>query len=74
MSNKNGIEWVVNLIAEDGTITRGVQVAWYGHPAMDFFAKKLGVVFVSANAEKKMHFDRFLEQGLRKPLTQDELA
>ena len=70
----NGIEWVVTLVTEDKTVIRGVQVAWYGHPAMDFFAKANGVVFVSATAEKKTHFDNFLAQGLRKPLTADELA
>ena len=74
MSNKNGIEWVVNLIQEDGTVVRGVQIAWYGHPAIDFFAKRKGIKYKAANAEKKMHFDRFLAEGLRKPLTEDELA
>jgi hypothetical protein len=64
----NGIEWVVYGKTADGTVYRGVQVALYGHPAMDFFAKKNGVRFVSATAEKKVHFDRFLEQGLRRPL------
>lgn len=64
----NGIEWVVSGTTADGTKYRGVQVAWYGHPAMDFFAKRMGVVFVSATAEKKVHFDNFLAQGLRKPL------
>jgi hypothetical protein len=69
MYNKTkGIEWVVNGRTADGTLYRGVQVALYGHPAMDFFAKKNGVVFVTANAEKKVHFDHFLAQGLRKPL------
>jgi hypothetical protein len=63
-----GIEWVVVGRTEDGTVYRGVQVAMYGHPAMDFFAKKNGVRFVSATAEKKVHFDRFLAEGLRKPL------
>ena len=64
----NGIEWVVYLKLEDGTTLRGVQVAWYGHPAMQFFAKKMGVKYVSATAEKKVHFDRFLAEGLRKHL------
>jgi hypothetical protein len=68
MSNKNGIEWVVTLIAEDGTTLRGVQVAWYGHPAMTFFAKDNNFAYKSAWAEKKIHFDRFLAEGLRKPL------
>ena len=63
-----GIEWVVSGKTEDGTVYRGVQVAKYGHPAMDFFAKKNGVKFVSAMCEKKTHFDRFLEEGKRKPL------
>lgn len=63
-----GIEWVVSGRTADGTLYRGVQVAMYGHPAMDFFAKKNGVKFVSAVAEKKVHFDRFLAEGLRKPL------
>ena len=70
----NGIEWVVSLRLEDGTRVRGVQVAWYGHPAMQFFAKRKGVKYVSATAEKKVHFDRFLEDGFRTPLTADELA
>ena len=67
MSNGN-IEWVVTLKLEDGTIVRGIQSAWYGHPAMDFFAKKMGVKPVASWAEKKVHFDRFLAEGLRKPL------
>jgi hypothetical protein len=70
----NGIEWVVTLKLEDGSTLRGVQVAWYGHPAMDFFAKRKGVKSISAWAEKKSHFDRFLEEGLRFPLTAEELA
>ncbi len=70
----NGIEWVVTLVMEDKTIVRGVQVAWYGHPAMDFFAKRKGIKAVASSAEKKTHFDNFLAQGLRKPLTEDELA
>ena len=72
--NDRNIEWVVNLIQEDGTIVRGVQKAWYGHPAIDFFAKKTGVKYKAANAEKKMHFDRFLAEGLRYPLTEEELS
>ena len=70
----NGIEWVVTGRDAEGNVYRGVQVAMYGHPAMDFFAKKLGVKFVSSSAEKKVHFDGFLEKGLRKPLTEDELG
>lgn len=69
----NGIEWVVSGITKEGVRYRGVQVAWYGHPAMDFFAKRLGVSFVSSTAEKKVHFDRFLAEGLRNPLTEEEL-
>lgn len=69
-----GIEWVVTLIKEDGSSIRGIQVAWYGHPAMDFFAKKMGISSKSAWAEKKSHFDRFLAEGLRKPLTEEELS
>jgi hypothetical protein len=64
----NGIEWVINGTTAEGVKYRGVQVAMYGHPAIDFFAKKNGVKFVVANAEKKTHFDRFLEEGKRKPL------
>ena len=63
-----GIEWVVSGKTADGTVYRGVQVAMYGHPAIDFFAKKNGVRFVSAMCEKKEHFDNFLAKGLRKPL------
>lgn len=70
----NGIEWVVTGKDAEGNVYRGVQVAWYGHPAMEFFAKRIGVKFVAATAEKKSHFDRFLEQGLRNPLTEEELA
>lgn len=70
----NGIEWVVRLVQEDGTVVRGVQVAWYGHPAISFFAKRKGISYKAASAEKKMHFDRFLAEGLRNPLTEDELA
>lgn len=73
MSNGN-IEWVVTLVMEDGTRVRGVQSAWYGHPAMDFFAKRKGITYKSASAEKKMHFDRFLAEGLRYPLTEEELS
>jgi hypothetical protein len=68
------IEWVVSLKLEDGTWVRGIQKAWYGHPAMDFFAKKLGVKYVAANAEKMFHFERFLADGFRYPLTPEELA
>ena len=64
----NNIEWVVTGKDAEGNVYRGVQKAMFGHPAMDFFAKKNGVVFVSANAEKKVHFDNFLAQGLRQPL------
>jgi hypothetical protein len=64
----NGIEWVINGTTAEGVKYRGVQVAMYGHPAIDFFAKKNGVRFVVANAEKKTHFDRFLAEGKRKPL------
>lgn len=74
MTNKNGIEWVVNLILEDGSVYRGVQVAWYGHPAIDFFAKNNGIKYKAANAEKMVHFERFLADGFRKPLTEEELA
>lgn len=68
------IEFVVTLNLEDGTSIRGIQKAWYGHPAIAFFAKKLGVKYKSANAEKMFHFERFLEDGLRSPLTPEELA
>ncbi len=64
----NGIEWVVTGRTAEGVVYRGVQVAMYGHPAMDFFAKKNGVKFVSAMAEKKVHFDRCLAERHRKPL------
>lgn len=70
----NNIEWVVSGITAEGVRYRGIQKAMFGHPAIDFFAKKNGVVFVSANAEKKVHFDNFLEKGLRNPLTAEELA
>jgi hypothetical protein len=71
MSN---IEWVVTLMLEDGTRVRGIQKAMYGNPAIDFFAKNKGVKYISGVAEKKMHFDRFLADGLRFPLTAEELA
>jgi hypothetical protein len=35
---------------------------------MDFFAKRNGVKAVSAMAESKANFDRFLADGFRKPL------
>lgn len=66
--NKNGIEWVVSLTLHDGTSLRGVQTAWYGHSAIDFFAKNNDVKFKTASSEKKTHFDNFLSQGLRTPL------
>jgi hypothetical protein len=70
--NKNDIEWVVSMTLHDGTQIRGVQVAWYGHAAIDFFAKKHNVTnFKGASSEKKTHFDNFLAQGLRKPLDAD---
>jgi hypothetical protein len=70
--NKNDIEWVVSMTLHDGTQIRGVQVAWYGHAAIDFFAKKHNVTsFKGASSEKKTHFDNFLAQGLRKPLEAD---
>ena len=75
MNKNNGnIEWVVSLKLEDGTRIRGVQLAWYGHPAMDFFRKRKGInKFKAAFAEKKVHFDHFLSEGLRNPLTEAEL-
>jgi hypothetical protein len=68
------IEWVVSLLLEDGTRVRGVQKAMYGNPAIDFFAKNNGYKYTAGSAEKKVHFDNFLEQGLRYPLTPEELA
>lgn len=65
--NKN-IEFVVYGKTADGVVYRGIQKAWYAHPAIEFFAKANGVRFVSASAEKKEHFDHFLAKGLRKPL------
>ena len=65
--NEN-IEWVVSLILEDGTVVRGIQKAIFGHPAIEFYAKNNGIKYTSASAEKKVHFDHFLAQGLRKPL------
>ena len=38
----NGIEWVINGTTAEGVKYRGVQVAMYGHPAIDFFAKRIG--------------------------------
>jgi len=69
-----GIEWVVTLVAEDGTTLRGVQVAMYGHPAISFFAKDNNFKYKAGTAEKMVHFQRFLAEGLRKPLTEEELA
>ena len=69
MNKQYGIEWVVSILLEDGTRVRGVQVAMYGHPAIDFFAKKHGITkYKSAMSEKKVHFDNFLAKGLRLPL------
>jgi hypothetical protein len=62
------IEWVVTLKLEDGSYVRGVQKAMYGNPAIDFFAKNNGYKYTAGSAEKKVHFDTFLAQGLRKPL------
>lgn len=67
MANK-GIEWVVSLHLEDGSVVRGIQVAWYGNPAIEFFAKDRGLKYTAGFAEKKKNFDNFLAQGLRKPL------
>ena len=73
--NKNDIEWVVSMTLNDGTQLRGVQVAWYGHAAIDFFAKKHNVTsFKGASSEKKTHFDNFLAQGLRKPLEDTQVT
>lgn len=68
MSDRN-IEWVVFGKTAEGETFYGIQKAWFGHPAIDFFAKKHNVSFVIANAEKKIHYDRFLAEGYRKPLT-----
>lgn len=65
--NQN-IEWVVTLVTEEGEVIRGIQKAMFGHPAIDFFAKKMGVKAKAASAEKKIHFDEFLAKGLRNPL------
>ena len=69
-----GIEWVVTLVMEDNSVVRGVQVAMYGHPAIDFFAKSKGITYKAASAEKMFHFQNFLAKGLRNPLTESELA
>lgn len=73
MKDQN-IKWVVTLVMEDGTTMRGIQKAWYGHPAMSFFAKRLGVSYKAANAEKLDSFEHFLSTGVRRPLTAEELA
>lgn len=70
----NGIKWVVMGRDADGNVYRGVQVARLGHPAMEFFSKRIGVKFVASSAEKKTHFDRFLAEGKRQPLTEEELS
>jgi hypothetical protein len=62
------IEFVVSGITADGVRYRGIQKAWYAHPAIDFFAKANGVRFVSASAEKLDTFNHFLAKGLRSPL------
>jgi hypothetical protein len=71
----NNIEWVVRVTMKDGSTYRGIQKAWYGHPAMDFFRKRLGLVdYQACSAEKLDSFNYFLSQGLRTPLTAEELA
>ena len=70
----NGIEWVVTMVAENGEVVRGVQTAHYGHPAIDFFAKRKGITYKGASAEKMTNFEHFLAKGLRNPLTPEELA
>jgi hypothetical protein len=73
MSDQN-IQWVVSGVTADGVRYRGVQKAWYGHPAMDFFQKRTGIKFVACSAEKMSNFEHFLSKGLRNPLTAEELA
>lgn len=63
------IEFVVTVNLHNGEKIRGIQEAWYGHPAIDFFIKKMGITsYKSAFAEKKKNFDYFLAQGYRTPL------
>lgn len=50
--NKNGYAWFVSGIDKDGNRHSGIQYAWLGHPAMDFFAKRMGVVFTASSAVK----------------------
>lgn len=70
----NGIEWVVTMVAKNGEVVRGVQTAYYGHPAIKFFAERKGIDYKGASAEKMTNFERFLAKGLREPLTEDELS
>ena len=50
--NKNGYAWFVSGVDKDGNRHSGIQYAWLGHPAMDFFAKKNGIEFKAVSAIK----------------------
>ena len=50
--NKNGYAWFVSGITKEGERVSGIQYAWLGHPAMDFFAKRMGVSFKAVSAVK----------------------
>ncbi len=66
-----GSEWVVTLHKEDGSTVRGIQTALYGTKAIEFFAKDNNIKYTAGFSEKKTNFERFLAQGLRKPLEED---
>jgi hypothetical protein len=50
--NANGYAWFVSGVDKDGNKYSGIQYAWYGNPAIDFFAKSKGVHFVAGSAVK----------------------
>ena len=50
--NKNGYAWFVSGITKEGEQVSGIQYAWYGHPAIDFFAKRMNVSFKAVSAIK----------------------
>jgi hypothetical protein len=47
--NKNK-EWLVTGIDYSGVTHKVVVSAWYGHPAITFAQKKLGIVFRASSA------------------------
>ena len=68
------MEFVVTVTLKNGEVVRGIQKAYYGHSAIDFFIKDNNLDSKSAHAEKKINFEKFLAKGLRQALQSSKLV